>query len=823
MRLKQILRSLVKMRAFTAVAVLTLAIGIGANTAIFSVIEGVLLKPLPYPHPDELVALDHEAPGVSLPQVGAAPFLYFTYREDGQTFQDVGLWNGGTVSVTGTGEPEEVQTLFVTDAILPMLGVPPMLGRVFTRADDNPAGAETIVLTAGYWRTKFGGDPSAIGRTLMVDSRPREIIGVLPDSFRFLDRRISLVVPYRLDRSKVFLGQFSYNGMARLKPGVTIDQASADVVRLLPISLTKFPPFPGGNVKMFEEARFKPNIKTLKDEFVGDVRTVLWVLTGTLALVLLIACANVANLLLVRAESRQQELAIRAALGAGSRQIARELLIESVALSILGGLAGLGLAFGALRVLIALAPGNLPRTEDITLDLPVLFFTLALSVVAGLLFGAIPVLQHAGGRLATALRAGGRTASASRDRRRMRNALVVAQVALAVVLLVSSGLMIRTFQALKNVHPGFTRADEVQTLRLTIPSSQIKEELAVVRMHQAIIDKMAAVPGVQSVAISSTVTMTGDGSHDPLYAEDHTYRESEIPPIRMFKFVSPGYMRTIGGTLVAGRDFTWEDAYDTRPVAMLSENLARELWGQPSAAIGKRVRPYPKSAWREVVGVVSDTRDDGVNQKAAAVAYWPLLISEFMPPSDLADSPYQVQRGATYIVRSARAGSDALVKELSQAVWSINPNLPVARVRTLQDIYDASLARTSFTLVMLGIAGAMALLLGIAGIYSVMSYSVAQRTREIGIRIALGAQADRVRRMFVAHGLTLSGIGAAIGLAAAVAMMRLMSSLLFEISPVDPVTYASVLVTLIAAAGLASYVPAMRATSVNPIEALRSE
>jgi predicted permease len=317
--------------------------------------------------------------------------------------------------------------------------------------------------------------------------------------------------------------------------------------------------------------------------------------------------------------------------------------------------------------------------------------------------------------------------------------------------------------------------------------------------------------------------MTGDGSHDPLYAEDHTYRESEIPGIRLYKFVSPGYMKTIGGTLVAGRDFTWEDAYDTRPVAMLSENLARELWGQPSAAIGKRVRPYPGSAWREVVGVVSDMRDDGVDQKATATSYWPLLISEFMPPSNLADSKYQVQRGATYIVRSTRAGSDALVKELSQAVWSINPNLPLARVRTLQDIYDASLARTSFTLVMLGIAGAMALLLGIAGIYSVMSYSVAQRTREIGIRIALGAQADRVRRMFVTHGLTLSGIGAAIGLAAALAIMRLMSSLLFEISPVDPVTYGSVLITLIAAAALASYVPAMRATAVDPIQALRAE
>jgi predicted permease len=632
------------MPAFTAVAVLTLAIGIGANTAIFSVIEGVLLKPLPYSHPEDLIVIDHSAAGVNLPRVGAAPFLYFTYREDSQALQDIGLWNTGTVSLTGLGDPEEVPTLFVTDGILPILGVPPMLGRVFTRADDGPDGPETVVLTSGYWHSKFGGDRSVIGRTLMLDSRPREIIGVLPDSFRFLDNQVSLVIPFRLDRSKVFLGQFNYSAIARLKPGMTIDRASADVARLIPISLTRFPAFPGGNSKMFEEARFAPEIRSLQDDLVGDVRTILWLLMGTIGVVLLIACANVANLLLVRAESRQQELAIRAALGAGSSRLARELLVESVALSIMGGALGLGLAFGALRMLVALAPGNLPRLDDITLDIAVLIFTLALSVLSGLLFGAIPVLQYARGRFATALRAGGRTASASRERHRTRNALVVAQVSLAVVLLVSSGLMIRTFTALRNVHPGFVRPGQVQTLRLAIPSSQIREEAAVARMHQAIMDRMAAVPGVQSVAIASTVTMTGDGSHDPIFAEDRAYRESEIPPIRMFNFVSPGYFKTIGASVIVGRDFTWEDIHETRPVAMLSESLARDMWGQPSAAIGKRVRPYPKGAWREVVGVVSDTRDDGVNKKAPAIAYWPMLLADFEPRSD---SGYTVARGAT--------------------------------------------------------------------------------------------------------------------------------------------------------------------------------
>ena len=400
MRFRQLLRSLARMPMFTGITVLTLALGIGANTAIFSVIEGVLLKPLPYPRSDELVALDHAAPGVNLESAGAAPFQYFTYREEGRVFQDVGLCGIGTVSITGRAEPEEVPALFVTDGVLSMLGAQPMLGRLFSKADDTPATPETVVLTAAYWRSKFGSDNAVVGKTLMVDSRPREIIGVLPDSFRFLDRRVSLVAPYRFDRSKVFLGNFSFRGIARLKPGTTIAQANADVARLIPISLTRFPPFSGGNVKMFEEARITPSVITLKDDLVGDVKNVLWVLMATIGVVLLIACANVANLLLVRAESRQQELAIRAALGAGTGRIAREMLLESVSLALLGGVIGLGLAFGGLRLLVALAPGNIPRLADIGLDLPVLLFTLVISVVAGLLFGAIPVFKYSRGRVA---------------------------------------------------------------------------------------------------------------------------------------------------------------------------------------------------------------------------------------------------------------------------------------------------------------------------------------------------------------------------------------------------------------------------------------
>jgi predicted permease len=381
--------------------------------------------------------------------------------------------------------------------------------------------------------------------------------------------------------------------------------------------------------------------------------------------------------------------------------------------------------------------------------------------------------------------------------------------------------MFRTFAALRDVNPGFTRPEQLQTFRLSLPSSQIKEDEAVARQHQAILDKLAAVPGVTSVALVSTVTMTGNGWHDPLFARDKTYSESQIPPLRLFKLVAPGYMKTMGTPLVAGRDFTWTDLYELRRVAMVSENLARELWGDPAAALGKWVRPYPQGEWREVVGVVGDMRDDGLNKKAATVAYWPMLTENFnFRPGD---NKTNVARGAAFVVRSDRTGSAGFVDELGRAVWSVNPNLPLSSVRTVQEIYDASLARTSFTLVMLGIAGGMALLLGVAGIYGVISYSVSQRSREIGIRIALGARPQTVTRMFVVHGVVLAAVGVAIGLAASAAAMRLISSLLFEVRPIDPLTYSLVALTLIGATVLASFVPALRATTVDPIDALRAE
>ena len=799
---------------FTTVCVLTLALGIGANSAIFSVINGVLLKPLPYLHPDELIDLNHTAPGVNFPNADPAPFLYFTYREQGRSFQSLGLYQWDSRTVTGLTEPEDAQCLSVTADVLPMLGVQPELGRWFSLKDVTPGSPVTMILTYGWWQARFGGDRSVIGRRIIVDGVAHEVIGVMPANFRLLDHDAAFLLPLQLDRNKAFLGEFDYPGIARLKPGVTIAQASADIARMIPIALHSFPPQAGLTVKVFEDVRLAPKLRYLKQRLIGDITETLWVLMGTVGMVLLIACANVANLLLVRAEGRQHELAIRAALGASWRDIARELLMESVALGLLGGALGLGLSYGAIRALVATAPANLPRLNEISIDPAVILFTFAAALVTGILFGMIPVFKYASPRIGNALRGGGRTSSQSRERHRARSVLVVAQVALALVLLVASGLMIRTFQALRHVDPGFDPKDAL-TLSIAIPATEVKDPDRVMQLEQGILEKIRAIPGVAAAGITTVIPTSVSAGSDQVYVRGKTYQS--VPPLRRLKFISPGLLRTMGNRLIVGRDFTWADTYQRRPVAMLSENLARELWGDPRIAIGKQITANPKDPWREVIGVVNDEREDGVQEKAPAAAYYPLLMNDFEGDAVV------VERTVSYIVRSQRAGSQTLLADVQQAVWSMSASLPLANVRTLQEIYDKSLARTSFTLVLLAIAGAMALLIGMVGIYGVISYAVSQRRREIGIRIALGARRPALTHMFIGQGFVLALIGVGCGLAGAVALTRLLGSLLFGVNPLDPLTYAAVSFGLIAAAIMASYIPALRAMGVDPAETLRSE
>jgi putative ABC transport system permease protein len=816
-QLKHVVRRLVRSPMFTAVTLLTIAIGVGANSAIFSVINGVLLKPLPYPDPERLVSVWQTAPGMGITDLNASPSDYFTFREENRTFQYFGIWTGDSVSVTGFAAPEQVPGLDVTSGTLEALGVQPTLGRWFTLKDETHGSPETVILTHGYWQRKFGGDASVIGRRIVADGKAREIIGVMPPTFRFLEEKPDLIFPFQFDRAKIFLGNFSYQAIARLKPGVTLAQANADVGRMIPMVTTEFPPPPGFSARLFEAAHIQPSLRPLRQDVIGDLGKVLWVLMASIGVVLLIACANVANLLLVRAEGRQQELAIRTALGADSGHIAREFLIESVFLGVLGGASGLGLAYGALRLLIRLAPPSLPRIENITIDPTVLLFTLVLSLMAGVLFGLMPVFKFATPSVMATLRAGSRTLSQSKETHRARNTLVVLQVALAAILLISSGLMIRTFRALRHVQPGFTGPRVLQTLAIFIPESQVKEPERVVRMLQEMLRNFSAIQGVSSAAFANSVPSDGNNSTDVLYAENRYYAEGKLPPLRRFKFVAPGFFQTMGTRLIAGRDLAWTDIYDQRLVAMVSENMARELWRDPAAAIGKRIREGMKDPWREIVGVVADIRSDGADQKPPTTVYWPVMMKNFW-----GDETF-IQRRAVFAIRSSRSGSESFIKEIRQAVWSVNPDVPMASIRTVEEVYRGSMARSSFTLVMLAIAGGMALLLGIVGIYGVISYSVSQRTREIGIRIALGAQGGGLKAMVVRHGVLLAAVGVALGVIAAAALTRVLSSLLFEVSPVDPATYCAVSAGLLAAAAAASYIPAHRASAVNPIEALRAE
>jgi predicted permease len=824
---------------FTVVVVLTLALGIGANTAVFSVVNSVLLRPLPYPRAEELVALRQIAPGAeglasSADALSLSPSMYLTYAEQNRVFQSLGVWVVTTSTVTDVAEPEQVRVIGVSDGVLQAFNVPPAAGRWLSAADQDGAkrpppsvfkASTTLMLSYGYWQRRFGGDRSVVGRTITVDSRPRQIVGVMPQGFKIVDADADLIFPLAFDRERITLGGFNYQGVARLKPGITIAQANTDLARMVPIWMDSWSDGPGANPRAYETWKITPALRPLKQEVVGNVTDVLWVVMGTIGLVVLIACANVANLLLVRAEVRQRELSLRAALGAGRGRIVLNLLVESVLLGLLGGAVGVGLAYAGLRLLLVIGPANLPRLSEISMDARTFAFTAVLSLLSSVLFGLLPALKYTGPRISNALASIGRTATLSGARHRVRNVLVIVQVAIALVLLVSAGLMIRTFQSLRTVEPGFTQPDHIQIMRIFIPATLVADAERVTRVQNDVQDKLASIPGVTSAAFGSAMPMEGFGLNlgvvnwGPVRTDDRPDTGSDTPPVRLFKYASPGFFQTAGTRLVAGREITWEEVYGLRPVVMISENLARELWNTPGAALGRRLRQTPGMPWHEVIGVVQDVHENGLYQPAPPIVYWAPMSAYLLNATP--ERPSAI-RQVTFVVRSERAGTEGFLNQVRKAVWSVNASLPVS-ARTMREVYDRSLAGTSFTLVMLAIAGSMALLLGVVGIYGVISYAVSQRRREIGIRAALGAPQGELKRMFVRHGLLLVNIGVVIGLAAAAGLTRLMSSLLYGVTPLDPVTYLAVPLILVAATVLACYLPARRGASVDPVEALRVE
>ena len=819
--LRVTLRMIRKSPGFALAAILTLALGIGATTAVFTVVNAVLIRPLPYPEPDRLVGVWHSAQfqGITSNNVRLSSTMYLTYREHAETFENFGLWRSTRASVTGLGEPEQVPALAVTYGTLPAIGVPPAIGRWFSAADDGAGRPETVLLSYGYWQRRFAGSASVIGTRVTIDSKPREVIGVMPQSFRFLNAEAAVILPQRFQGAELLPNDVhAFVGIARLKPGVTLAQANADVGRMLPIWIRER----GTNTNTLTAARFGPALRPVKADVIGDVGSVLWLLMGTIGVVLVIACANVANLLLVRAEGRRQEFTLRAALGAGWSHIARHLLVESLALALLGGALGIGLAYTGLRFLIAVGPATLPRLAEISIDPVVLTFALSASLLSALLFGLMPIVKHAGPKGAQALhgaaRGDGRTSSQGRGRHRSQNTLVFVQVALAVVLLVAAGLMIRSFLALRSVEPGFVAPDRIQTLRISIPEGHVAESERVSRMQQDILTEIGKISGVTSAAFATALPMEMDYENNMVVtAADKTYAEG-IPPLRRSKFVAPGFFRTMGIPLVAGRDFTWTDVDARRRVAIVSNNLARELWGQPPAALGKQIRIGRVGALTEIIGVASDIYDSGVDQPPPAIVYWRAGVQDAFGPV-----PELVLRDLSFAIRSDQAGTEDLIRQVGRAVWAIDSSLPLARVQTLGETYTQSMSRTSFTLVMLAIAGIMALALGLVGIYGVISYAVTEQRRAIGIRLALGAARGSILGRFLAQGLRVTAIACATGIVLSIAARGALSRLLFGVSPFDLVTLISVAVIVLLVATLAALIPAARAAFMQPMRTLREE
>ncbi|MBZ5600798.1 MAG: ABC transporter permease [Acidobacteriia bacterium] len=795
---------------FSIPALLSLALGIGGNIAIFSVVNAVLIRPLPYPEPDALVGVFNSAVFERQPihDMPLSLGMYHAYENGAQSFQDFGVWTAGAATITGAGDPEQIATVTMTNGVLPALGVRPYLGRWFSREDNAERAQETAILSYGYWQRRFGGDAHVVGRVVLIDFVPHQVIGVMPRTFQFLNLAPDVLLPQHLPDGPIRSDEFNHSGIARLKPGVTVNGANQDIARVLALW--------GGadDVRqVVEQLRFKPQLRPLKQDVVGDAGVVLRTLMGALALVLLLVCANVANLVQVRTQSRRREFAIRAALGAGWGRIARELLVESLTLGILGGALGLGFAYAGIRLLVADGSANLPRLAGISIDSASLLFALACSAASSLAFGSIAILKS--GR--TAAMQNARGASASSEQLRAQNALVVAQVGLALVLLIGAGLMIRSFLALRSVAPGFTHPEQIETVRILIPKAQIPEPERVVRMQADLVARLASIPGVAAAGFASGLPMELEYHNGNVVAVEGRTPVGQIPPNRTTKQVSPGLFAAQGTRLIVGRDFTWDDVFSQRRIAIVSENMAHENWGDPRDALGKRIR-IGEGPWMEVVGVVENVHDDGVDRPAPPTVYLRAGIAAAQP-----GTPAAVRRSVTLAIRSNRAATESFLREITAAIHAVNPNLPLAKVRTLNDVYRGSMARTSFALVLLGIAGAMALTLAVVGVYGVLAYAVAQRRREMSIRVALGAEPGLVQALFVRQGLMLACAGGALGLCSAAALSRWISSLLFGVAPLDPLTYGVSGAIILAAAVTASYIPARRAASVDPMETLRSD
>jgi putative ABC transport system permease protein len=808
---------------FLLIVIFTLAVGIGATAAIFTVVNAVLIRPLPYPEPERLVAVWNRAPGMNLDQFEHSEGSYLVYRRHNHVLEDLGIYAEGSVTLTGGDRPERAGAAGMTASLFHVLRVPPFLGRTFQEADGLPGAEKVTVLSHELWQRRFGGRRDVLGQVLQIDGVATRVVGVMPAPFRFPSVQTELWQPLTIDPATPVVGNFSYTAVGRLKPGVTRAQAARELSSLV-FRIAEDYGERDVSRGMIESVKLSVLVHSLSADLVGDVERVLWLLLGSVGIILVIACANVANLFLVRAEGRQREVAVRTALGASRRDVARLFLSESVVLALIGGALGLGLAAAGIRLLVSLRPEGIPRLEEIGIDGSVLAFTAAISIVAGFICGGFALLRFGRPEMVPALKEGGRGGSAGRGRLWTRAVLVVVQMALALVLLVASGLMAKSFWRLRGVNPGFDSRG-VLTLRLYLPPARYADAPAAARFVQQLLERVRAVPGVASAGTVSILPLSGSNSNSGYTLEDFPLPKDTIPPLLGTRFASPGYFEAMRIPLVAGRTFDRLDPGRRSGEVVVSQALAERFWPGKSA-LGKRLtngNNKEQHSWYTIAGVVGSVHDLGLDKKPLETVYLPLLGQE--PPADAktgARNPEYVSRDVALVVRG-RVAPASLVAPVRQAVWSLDPNLALADVRPMQEVVSRSMARTSFTMLLLVIAAAVAVVLGTVGIYGVISYVVSQRTREIGVRMALGAARGDIARMVLREGFLITLVGIVIGLAGAFAVTRLLIALLFDTSPLDPAIFAAVPALLAAVALAASWLPAERAARVEPLEAIRYE
>ncbi len=823
-RLRQTARRLLRAPGFSVSATLTLMLGIGGTTAVFSVVNGVLLRPLPYAHADRLVDLSHTLAVSGIAHVDQSDATYLVYRAGNRVFTDVGAYEAtsanvvpSTASGLGTGEAERVPAALMTAGVFRVLAVGPHAGRELSDADVAPGAAPVALIGESLWKRKFGGDPSVIGRQVLVDGVERTIVGVMPRAFHFPEPATALWIPLVIDPAHTASAAFDFRGIARLRDGVTIAAAQADVQRLLP---TVPVVYPGRlTVDAIRVTHMQAVVRPMRDVVVGDVGRVLWVVLGAAVVLLAIACANVANLFLARAEGRQRELAVRRALGAGRASVLGEFLGEAALIAAVGTALGIGCAVAALRALAAAgAARSVPRLGDVRVDAAVVAVAVAAAALAAFLVSLVPLARARALSLSAILGATGSSASGGRARSGARRGLVIAQVALALVLQAGAGLLARSFAALRAVDPGFV-PDHALTFRIAMPNVEYPAAADVARLVAQLSDSLDALPGVRAAGVVTKLPLSDESSQDSaVFVEDHPRKPGTIPGIHPMAFVTPEYFRAMGIPLVAGRTFdridpSMDPAKRPREV-MVSEAFAQRYW-HGASPIGRRIRMTVSDPWSTIVGVVGSVHDAGLDQPPAETVYMPAFT---LNAAGTAWAP----RDVAFVVRTT-GDATGVIGPVRRIMGEIAPALPIYAVAPMTALVTRAEARTTFTLTILGIAAVIAMGIGAVGIYGVIAYLVSLRTREIGVRLALGAQPAQVRRLIAGHALVDAAIGIVAGLVGAVVLTRVLGSVLFGVSPTDPIALGGAALLLIATAIAASWIPARRAAALEPSIALRVE